>query len=177
MASLIFNIEKVEIASSIETAADISAFDTTFDADSNKLDLGKTQGGGSFAQDIQELEIASDQDTDPVEILVQSAPKTLTLNLLEAEPKNLALAFGVDPDTITGTDVEIPLAVNGVEKSLRITTKAVGGKKYIFRIPKIKFKGTTSISFTKDNASTIPLEGKVLAPSAAQPVFIEQTNA
>lgn len=158
MADLLFNVSKVEIS----------------EDGSTWTDLGVTQGGARFTQDITETEIESDQNTDPEAVITVKAPKTLTLNLLDAKPENLALAFG---GTVNGDAVEIPKLVTGVEKQIRITTQPVAGVSFEITIPRAKITGRSEINLTKDNAATLPLEVKVLAPTTGAPVTITKVTS
>jgi len=155
MPSLLFGISKVEI----------SEDGTTW------TDLGATKGGVEFTQDIEEREIMSDQSTDPVAVITTRAPKTLTINLLDATPNNLALAFG---GTVSSNTVTIPAIVTGVEKQIKITTQQINNEKYVITIKRAKITGKSSIRLNSDDAATVPLDVKVLAPTTGDPVTIEK---
>ena len=157
MANLIFSIESVkldEVGKSNPTWA---------------IDLGVTKGGGSFTQDVTSLEIMSDQASDPEAIIATQATKTITLNLLDATPSNLALAFG---GSAAGSVVTIPSLVTGVEKQVKITTRKVNNIQYEIKIPRALIKGNSTITFSNDDASSIPIEITVLTPASGNPVTI-----
>lgn len=158
MPSLLFGISKVEI----------SEDGTTW------TDLGITKGGVEFTQDIEEREIMSDQSTDPVAVITVRAPKSLTINLLDATPSNLALAFG---GTVSNNIVTIPALVTGVEKQIRITTQPINNEKYVITIKKAKITGKSTIRLNSDDATVIPLDVKVLAPTSGAPVTIEKQTS
>ncbi len=160
MANLIFSIESVkldEVGQSNPTWA---------------TDLGVTKGGGSFTQDVTSLEIMSDQASDPEAIIATQATKTITLNLLDATPSNLALAFGGSVDTTDTNKVTIPSLVTGVEKQVKITTRKVNNIQYEIKIPRALIKGNSTITFSNDDASSIPIEITVLTPASGNPVTI-----
>ena len=138
--------------------------------------LGVTKGGATFSQTIDKLDIKSDQSSDPVAKVVLRAPKTLKLNLLDATPDNLALAFGgtVNADGVT---VEIPSLVTGVERAIKITTKTVNGTYYEIVIKRGFITGAAELSMTDMDASSIPLDVKILKPTSGAPVTIEKKTA
>lgn len=157
-ATIAFGVEKVEVS----------------DNGTTWTDLGATKGGVELTQDPDELEITSDQNSDPEAVIVKSARKTLTINLLNATPENLALAFG---GTVSSDTVNIPALVTGIEKQIRITTKAVGGYKFVITIARGKISGRSSIRLTNEDAVTIPLEVKILTPQSGSPVTITRQSA
>jgi len=136
-------------------------------------DLGVTKGGATFSQTIDKLDIKSDQSSDPVAKVVLRAPKTLKLNLLDATPDNLALAFGGTVN-VDGVTVEIPSLVTGVECAIKITTKAVNGTYYEIVIKRGFITGAAELSMTDGDASSIPLDVKILKPTSGAPVTIEK---
>ena len=160
--TLIFNIDKVEVMDYDALKGVTELKEST--AWTAAVNLGKTQGGGSVKQEIEEMEIESDQSADPEYIAVTKAKKGVNVNLLEATPSNMALAFG---GTVDGTDtnlMRIPNLPQGVEKAMRITTQQINGTSYWVIIPRIKVKGNAEISFDKTNPTVLPLEGTVLTP-------------
>ncbi|MGB4435051.1 MAG: hypothetical protein WBI45_06335 [Defluviitoga tunisiensis] len=158
-ANLIFSIASVKVG--------------TKETETYGTDLGVTKGGGTLTQDITSVEIRSDQKSDPEAIIATQAPKTLTLNLLDASPENLALAFG---GTATGSVVTIPALVEGIEKGIKITTRTVNKVYYEIEIPRALIKGNSTITFGSDDASTIPLDVAVLKPASDtyKPVTIKK---
>ncbi|HPB87824.1 MAG TPA: hypothetical protein PLP59_09905 [Thermotogota bacterium] len=168
MADFAFNIESVNIAaaSSLTTLA-------TWPTGVLTVDLGKTRGGGSIRQEVEEFIVESDQSADPEYVGIKKAPKTLTLNLLDLKAANLAIAFagtvgtGALADTVT-----IPNLPDGIERAVKIVTVAIGstGKQLEIIIPRCKFKGNSELSLNRDDASTLPLEGTVLAPNSGAPM-------
>ncbi len=162
MAGLIFSIEKVLI----------DDVNTTGTGWTDAVDLGVTKGGGSFTQDVTSLEIMSDQASDPEAIVATQATKTITLNLLDATPSNLALAFGGAVDAVDTNKVTIPSLVTGTEKAVKITTRKVNNVQYEIEIPRALIKGNSTITFSNDDASSIPIEITVLTPTSGSPVTI-----
>lgn len=158
MADLIFSISKIEIA-------DVGGNTWT--------DLGVTKGGGRFVQDIEEVEIQSDQNSDPEAVVSIRAPKTVSVNLLDAKPENIALAFG---GTVSGNAVNIPAIVNGVVKQVKITTKPINGVKYEILIARGKITGRSEITLDSRDATAIPLEIRVLSPATGNPVTITKVT-
>jgi hypothetical protein len=161
--TLMFNIAKAEIldysdSDGVAELAENSAW-------SSAVDLGKTRGGGNLRQEIEEMEIDSDQSADPEYIAVKKANKTVSLNLLEASPANLALAFGGVVDDEDTDLMKIPNLPQGLERAMRITTQEINGTKYQIIIPRIKIKGNAEVAFDKENPTVLPLEGTVLAPA------------
>lgn len=159
-ANLIFSIASVKVG--------------TKETGTYGTDLGVTKGGGTLTQDITSVEIRSDQKSDPEAIIATQAPKTITLNLLDATPENLALAFG---GTVSTNTVTIPALVEGIEKALKITTRTVNGVYYEIEIPRALVKGNSTITFNTDDASTIPLDISVLKPTSGNPVIITKKTA
>jgi hypothetical protein len=153
MPDLLFSVSKVEVSND----------GTTW------TDLGVTRGGARLTQDVETIEITSDQNADPEAVVPVRAPKTITLNLLDAKPDNIALAFG---GTVNGSTVEIPAVLSGVEKQVRITTKAVNGVQFTITIPRALITGRSEINLTSDDAAVLPLEIRVLTPSSGAPVTI-----
>ena len=133
--------------------------------------LGVTKGGATFTQSIEKLDITNDQSGVPITKVVVRAPKTLRLNLLDASLDNLALAFGGTKD---GSTVKIPSLISGVERKLKITTKPVNNTYYEITIERGLVTGESELSMTSDDASSIPLNVKVLTPTAGAPVTIEK---
>ncbi len=161
--TLMFNIAKAEILDyDSASGVDELAVDTAW---STAVDLGKTRGGGNLRQEIEEMEIDSDQSADPEYIAVKKANKTISLNLLEASPANLALAFGGEIDSVDTSLMKIPNLPQGLEKAMRITTQEINGTKYQIIIPRMKIKGNAEVAFDKENPTVLPLEGTVLAPA------------
>ena len=158
MANLMFNIAKIEVS----------------DDGTTWQDLGATQGGGRITQDVQEVEIQSDQNADPEAIISIRAPKTISVNLLDASPENLALAFG---GTVSGNVVSIPNIVSGVEKQVKITTQPVNGVSFEILVARGKITGRSEINLNADNAAVIPLEIKVLSPESGDPVTITKLSS
>lgn len=162
MANLIFSIESVKLD-------EVGKLNPNWE-----IDLGVTKGGGSFTQDVTSLEIMSDQASDPEAIIATQATKTITLNLLDATPSNLALAFGGSVDTTDANEekVTIPSLVTGVEKQVKIKTRKVNNIQYEIKIPRALIKGNSTITFSNDDASSIPIEITVLTPASGNPVTI-----
>lgn len=158
MADLMFNIEKIEVS----------------DDGTTWTDLGATKGGGRITQDVQEVEIQSDQNADPEAIVAIRAPKTISVKLLNASPENLALAFG---GTVAGNIVSIPNVLTGVEKQVRITTQPVNGVSFEILVARGKITGRSEINLNADNATVIPLEIKVLTPQTGDPVTITKLSS
>lgn len=158
MPDFLFGIEKVEVS----------------DDGTTWTDLGVTRGGARLTQDIEEIEIQSDQNADPEAVIVVRAPKTITINLLDAKPENLALAFG---GTVSENVVTIPKVVEGVEKQVRIMTKPINGVKFQITIPRAKITGRSEINLARDEAAVVPLEIKVLAPETGDPVTITKVTS
>lgn len=158
MADLMFSISKVEVS----------------DNGTTWTDLGATKGGGRFTQDIETVEIQSDQASDPEAIIPVRAPKTISLNLYDAKPENLALAFG---GTVSGSDVNIPSLVTGVTKQLKITTRAVNGVYFEILVQKAFITGRSEISLDARDSTAIPLEIRVLVPSSGAPVKITKKTS
>lgn len=156
MAAFLFNVAKVEVS----------------DDGTTWTDLGATKGGVSLNQSVETVEIYSDQSADPVEILVKKAPKNLNLNLLDASPSNLALAFG---GTVAGSVVSIPKLPTGATKQIKITTQDVGGVHFEILIKKGRITGESEINLTDSDATTVPLKIRVLEPDdQSDPVEITQ---
>lgn len=156
-ASLMFSIESVKI--------------DTVGQSSFATDLGVTKGGATLTQSVDKIDIKSDQNSDPVAKVILKAPKTLKLNLLDASPSNLALAFGgaVNVDT-----VEIPNLVAGTEKAIKITTKPVNKVYYEIIVKRGLITGASELTMNSSDASAIPLDIKVLKPSSGATVTIEK---
>jgi len=156
-ASLMFSIASVKI----DTVGQ-SSFPT---------DLGVTKGGATLTQSVDKIDIKSDQNSDPVAKVILKAPKTLKLNLLDATPTNLALAFG---GTVNVDTVEIPNLVAGTEKAIKITTKTVNKVYYEIIVTRGLITGASELTMNSSDASAIPLDIKVLKPSSGAPVTIEK---
>lgn len=159
MADLMFSITSVKLSTDGGTTW--------------STDLGVTKGGATFSQTIDKLDIKSDQNTDPVAKVVLRAPKTLKLNLLDASPSNLALAFGGTVN-VDGVTVEIPSLVTGVERAIKITTKAVNNTYYEIIIKRGFITGAAELSMNDGDASAIPLDVKILKPTSGASVTIEK---
>jgi hypothetical protein len=195
MANILYNIETLKVFDYVQPGATTTASNFNSDwtlsaSDAEKqgfdsrlalttgnyvpVSLGYTQGGGTLNQEISELEIRADQTSDPVTILIQNTTKTLSLNLLEATPENLAMAFAGKVASGDETTMEFERLPAGLTKSVYIKTKSVDGTYYEIKILKAKIKGNSSISFSGDDATVIPVEMVILAPDAsgASPVKI-----
>ena len=159
-ASLMFSIASVKI----DTVGQ-SSFTT---------DLGVTKGGATLTQSVDKIDIKSDQNSDPVAKVILKAPKTLKLNLLDASPSNLALAFG---GAVNGDTVEIPNLVAGTEKAIKITTKTVNKTYYEIIVTRGLITGASELTMNSSDASAIPLDIKVLKPSSGATVTIEKKTA
>jgi len=156
-ASLMFSIASVKI--------------DTVGQSSFATDLGVTKGGATLTQSVDKIDIKSDQNSDPVAKVILKAPKTLKLNLLDATPTNLALAFG---GTVNVDTVEIPNLVAGTEKAIKITTKTVNKVYYEIIVTRGLITGASELTMNSSDASAIPLDIKVLKPSSGAPVTIEK---
>jgi len=156
-ASLMFSIASVKI--------------DTVGQSSFATDLGVTKGGATLTQSVEKIDIKSDQNSDPVAKVILKAPKTLKLNLLDASPSNLALAFGGEVNADT---VEIPNLVAGTEKAIKITTKPVNKVYYEIIVKRGLITGASELTMNSSDASAIPLDIKVLKPSSGAPVTIEK---
>ena len=159
MADLMFSITSVKLS--------------TDGGNTWPTDLGVTKGGATFSQTIDKLDIKSDQSSDPVAKVVLRAPKTLKLNLLDATPANLALAFGGTVN-VDGATVEIPSLVTGVERAIKITTKPVNKVYYEIIVKRGLITGASELTMNSSDASAIPLDIKVLKPSSGATVTIEK---
>jgi len=159
-ASLMFSIASVKI--------------DTVGQSSFATDLGVTKGGATLTQSVEKIDIKSDQNSDPVAKVILKAPKTLKLNLLDASPSNLALAFGGKVNTTDGVTVEIPNLVAGTEKAIKITTKPVNKVYYEIIINRGLITGASELTMNSSDASAIPLDIKILKPSSGAPVTIEK---
>jgi len=158
-ASLMFSIASVKI--------------DTVGQSSFATDLGVTKGGATLTQSVDKIDIKSDQNSDPVAKVILKAPKTLKLNLLDASPSNLALAFG-GAVNVDGVTVEIPNLVAGTEKAIKITTKPVNNVYYEIIVKRGLITGASELTMNSSDASTIPLDIKVLKPSSGATVTIEK---
>jgi hypothetical protein len=165
---LMFSIASVKI----QTAGTLDSLGSW----STATNLGKTSGGASFQQSINVYEVESDQSVDPEAKIVTKAAKTFTINLLEATPSNLALAFsgtvGID-----GTSVTIDALPSGVEKAIQLTTREITGTYYTFTIPRASIIGESSFSLAKDKVATFPLNISVLTPTSGSSMKIEKNTA
>jgi hypothetical protein len=138
--------------------------------------LGKTSGGASFQQAISVYEVESDQSVDPEAKIVTKAAKTFTINLLEATPSNLALAFSGTVG-VTGNSVTIDALPSGVEKAIQLKTREIGGINFIFTIPRASIIGESSFQLAKDKVATFPLNISILSPSSGSSMKIEKNTA
>jgi len=75
-------------------------------------------------------------------------------------------------DTTDTNKVTIPSLVTGVEKQVKITTRKVNNIQYEIKIPRALIKGNSTITFSNDDASSIPIEITVLTPASGNPVTI-----
>jgi hypothetical protein len=158
MPDLLFSVSKVEVS----------------DDGVTWTDLGVTKGGARLTQDPENLEITSDQNADPEAVIPIRAVKTISLNLLDAKPENIALAFG---GTVNGSAVEIPAVLSGVEKQVRITTKPINGVNFTIEVPRASITGRSEINLTNDDAAVLPLEIRVLTPQSGPAVTITKVTA
>jgi len=142
----------------------------------NAAKLGKTQGGGSFTQEIEKIVVQSDQSADPEHIAIKRATKTLKLNLLEAKPDNLALAFGAEYENNSDT-INIASLPEGIEKSIKIVTRDIGGYHFEIEIARAMIEGNAELSFSSDNTTVIPLTATILSPESGDPVRIKRVPA
>ena len=156
--NLVFNVSKVEVWNT-----DRSEYD----------DLGVTKGGATFSQSVNTLDVTDDQDSDAIASIVLEAPKVLKLNLLDATPSNLALAFG---GTAVGDVVSIPALVTGTTKKIKVTTRPVNGVKYEIEIKKGFITGESEIALSNSDAVTLGLTVEVMASDDGKPVTIKQVE-
>jgi len=156
--NLVFNVSKVEVWNT-----DRSEYD----------DLGVTKGGATFSQSVNTLDVTDDQDSDAIASIVLEAPKVLKLNLLNATPSNLALAFG---GTAAGKVVSIPALVTGTTKKIKVTTRPVNGVKYEIEIKKGFITGESEIALSNSDAVTLGLTVEVMASDDDKPVTIKQVE-
>jgi hypothetical protein len=157
-------------------------FDTrlaTSTGDYASVDLGYTQGGGTLSQEVTELEVRADQASDPVTTLIKDSTKTLNFTLLNVTPANLALAFAGEVDVSDPNTMNFSRLPSGVVKSVYIKTKTVDGKYFEVKIPKAKIKGNSSVSFSADNATNLPVEMTILTPdtTGVEPIKIVTKTA
>ena len=134
-------------------------------------DLGVTKGGATFSQTVNTMDITDDQDSDALASIILEAPKTFKLNLLNASPTNLALAFG---GTAASDTVSIPSLVTGKTKKIKVTTKAVNGYKYEIEIKNAFITCESEITLSNADAATLALTIEVLASDDDKPVTIKQ---
>jgi len=153
MADLVFSVNKVEVS----------------DNGTNWTDLGVTKGGATFTQSTETLDINSDQYSDPEASIPVSAPKTVRLNLLDAKPDNLALAFG---GTASTNAVSIPKLVTGTTKQVRITTRAINSVQYQIHIKNGFITGESEIVLSNTDAVVIPITVEVMDSGDGYPVVI-----
>lgn len=153
LASLVFNVNKVEVS----------------DDGTTWVDVGATKGGATFTQGIETLDINDDQNSDPQASIPMSAPKTVKLNLLDAKPSNIALAFN---GTVASNTVSIPAVVTGVVKQVKITTQAVNSSQYEVLIKKGFITGESEIPLSNSDAVVIPITVEVLDSGDGYPVVI-----
>ena len=153
MADLVFSVNKVEVS----------------DDGTTWTDLGVTKGGATFTQSTETLDINSDQNSDPEASIPVSAPKTVRLNLLDAKPSNLALAFG---GTVSTNTVSIPNLVTGTTKQVRITTRAINSVQYQIHIKNGFITGESEIALSNTDAVVIPITVEVMDSSDGYPVVI-----
>jgi len=152
---LVFSVNKVEVS----------------DDGENWTDLGVTKGGATFTQSTETLDINSDQNSDPEASIPTASPKTVRLNLLDAKPSNLALAFGGTANTNT---VSIPKLVTGTTKQVRITTRAINSAQYEIHIKKGFITGESEIALSNTDAVVIPITVEVLDSGDGYPVVIKK---
>ncbi len=152
--NLVFNVSKVEVWGT-------SSYD----------DLGVTKGGATFSQSVNTLDVTDDQDSDAIASIVLEAPKVLKLNLLDATPSNLALAFG---GTVVGNVVSIPALVTGTTKKIKVTTRPVNGVKYEIEIKNGFITGESEIALSNSDAVTLGLTVEVMASEDNKPVTIKK---
>lgn len=154
--NLVFNVSKVEVWNTATSSYD---------------DLGVTKGGATFSQSVNTLDVTDDQDSDAIASIVLEAPKVLKLNLLDATPSNLALAFG---GTVEGNVVSIPALVTGATKKIKVTTRPVNGVKYEIEIKNGFITGESEIVLSNSDAVTLGLTVEVMASDDNKPVTIKK---
>lgn len=154
--NLVFNISKVEVWNTGTSSYD---------------DLGVTKGGATFSQSVNTLDVTDDQDSDAIASVILEAPKVLKLNLLDATPSNLALAFG---GTVADNVVSIPSLVTGTTKKIRVTTRPVNGVKYEIEIKNGFITGESEIALSNSDTVTLGLTVEVMASDDNKPVTIKK---
>lgn len=152
-ANLVFNVNKVEVS----------------DDGTTWVDVGATKGGATFTQSINSVDIMDDQNSDPQASISVSAPKTVKLNLLDAKPSNIALAFN---GTVNANLVSIPAVVTGVVKQVRITTQPTNTAQYQVLIKKGFITGESEIALSNTDATVIGLTVEVMDSGDGYPVTI-----
>jgi len=128
--------------------------------------LGVTfQDSCELAQGEPELvEIPSEENDDPEELIVGKATKTLTWEIINTSAETCAEALGGIVTGIGDAAVwEGPRTSGVIEKSVRIKTKT--GE--TIDIPRLRFVNTINWKFSKKDVNKIKLKGVVLTPLKA----------
>jgi hypothetical protein len=142
------------------------AVDGDMAADAALYALGVTyQDSCVLAQGEPEIvEINSEENDDPEEVIVGKTTKTLEWEIIETSPEACYEAFG---GTLTGAgDTAVwdgPATSAVIERSVRIKTKT--GE--TIDIPRLRFANTMNWKFSKKEVNRIKLKGYILAPTKA----------
>lgn len=132
-------------------------------ADADLYTLGVTyQDSCILAQGEPEIvEINSEENDDPEEVIVGKSTKTLEWEIIETSPEACHEAFG---GTLTGTgDTAVwegPTTSVVLERSVRILTKT----NETIDIPRLRFANTMNWKFSKKEVNRIKLKGYILVP-------------
>jgi hypothetical protein len=123
------------------------------------VDVGLTDGGVEIIKNEENKEIYVDQYLGPVDIVTIKEASSIKVNLAESSLANLALAMGQPVSAVDGGAFTL-----GGKSDLRdhrtayINVKGPGPGTLKITIHKCKIKGDSSLKYTKDNVTMVPVE-------------------
>lgn len=143
----------------------VGTLEVTRDSGTIWTEVGYTEGGVSFSQSIETLEVEVDQSAEPVDEVVTKRTMKVTTSLAEPTLENIAMAWNYDPADITdGTGIRtltLKTSADLQKFGIRFTGKGPNGKYRRWEISKVAQIGESSIGHKKGEKTVIPLELKV----------------
>lgn len=122
-------------------------------------DLGLTDGGVEIIKNEETKEIMADQALGPVDVVTIKEGSGLKFNLLESSLANIAKAFGQPASAVVGGAFTL-----GGKSDIRdhrtvyVNVKGPGPGTLKITVHKAKIKGDSSLKYTKDGVTLVPVE-------------------
>lgn len=134
--------------------------------------------GVQFSFDRTVSDIFGWQSRDPLRTIITEEPKTISFSLMQIHEDTWKYAMGGGAVTSDGAAAFIytPPAAGAVDERALMVEFTDGAKDYRIIYRRTMVNGAVTFSTVREDATVLPIEVRVLAPSAGTAAWVMQTN-